>query len=201
MVGATCLYTFTSSFATLNGVYRTRAETTFLDAVASGVDFVSNLYTPAGLSRTQYNADYSSYQSDMVAVIESVTNNSLVYYVPESILATVPDPTIKEYYPLILVANLGVQQNPQVVLPLIDAVKDKIQATLGTTDPVRVVTNPENKVYLTDSQYETLVAARAANIQALSPLSVQLQAANTQIAYLAAKVASYEALIAQLSGV
>jgi len=198
-VGATCSFAFIAKFASLNGIYRIRAETTFADSIASGVDFVSNLYVPAGLAQSDFNADYNGYATDRVTILESVENSSIVYYTPESIFSKVPDPTIREYYPLVLVVDLGVQANTQAVLPLIDQVKDLIQASLGTTDPLRVVTNPQNKVYLTDAEYEDLVEARQDNISELVPLSVQLKNEVDKNTILAAKVAAYEALIAQLS--
>ena len=198
-VGATCLYTLIPKFATLNGVYRNRAETTFLDAVASGVDFVANLYTPAGLSQTDFNIDYASYRQDAVLVLESVLDSSIVYYVPESIFHTVPDPTINEYYNLVGVIQLGVFKNTSDILPALDSIKDTVQAQLGVTDPLRVVTNTSNKMYLTDGQYESITTARSTNIRVLSPLSVQLAQANKQIQNQAAKIAAYEALIAQLT--
>ena len=195
-VGTTCSFTFKPRFASLNGVYTIASTTTYLIAVASGINFVSGLYTPAGLSQTDYNADASSYTSDRIAVLELVSDTSVVYYVPESVFATVPDPTIQEYYPLILTVNLGVQLNVQAVLPLVTSIGDLVTATLGTTDPLRVVTNPAKKVYLTNAEYETLVTAREANIAALSPVSVQLKAAQDLIILQAAKIASYEALLA-----
>ncbi len=200
-VGATCLFEFTSQFSTLNGVYRIRAETTFNDSIASGVDYVDNLYTPAGLTQEDFNADYSSYVKDRVTILESVVDNTVVIYTPESIFQKVPDPTIREYYPLVLVVDLGVQKNTQVVLPLMDHIQDLIQASLGTTDPLRIVTNPQNKVYLTDAQYEILEEAREDNKEILVPLSVQLKQEQDKVTYLAAKCAAYEALIAQLGGV
>lgn len=200
-VGATCRFTFTAKFSTLDGVYRTRAETTFKDALVAGIDFVSNLYIPAGLSQDDFTTDSNGYMTDRIVVLESVIDSSVVYYVPESVFLLVPDPTIKEYFPLILVVDLGVQQNTQAVLPLLDNVKDMIQSTLGTKEPLRVITNPENKVYLTSSEYEDLVAARQESIQELLPLSVQLKRALDDKAFLAAQVAAYEAVIAQLSTV
>lgn len=198
-VGSTCLFTFTTQFATLNGVYTTRGATTFAAAIASQVDFVANLYTPAGLSATNYQADYASYQNDNVAILESVADNTVVYYVPESALALVPDPTIKEYVPLTLVVDLGVQQNTQAILPLLNTIKDAVQASLGSTNPCYVLGNKVNKVYLTDTQYQALVTARAENVQTLIPLSLQLQNEVAKNTYLAAKVAAYEALIASLA--
>lgn len=198
-VGTTCLFTFISNFSTLDGIYRIRAETTFLDAIASNIDFVENLYIPAGLSSTEFNADYSSYTSDRVAVLESVVNTDVLYYVPQSIILNVPDPTVNEYYSLILVTKLGVFKNTQTIFPLLDSINDIIQAQLGISEPVRVVTNPENKVYLTQAQYDTIVEARAASAATISPLSVQLVQAQQQNTYLSSLVAQYEALIVQIA--
>ena len=198
-VGATCKFTFVTRFITLSGVYRIRAETTFQDALASGIDFVSNLYIPAGLQQADFNVDQSQYFSDKVVVLESVLDDSVVYYVPESIFQTFPDPTVKEYFPLVLVVNLGVQENTQAIYPLLDSVKDLVQSTLGTTDPLRIITNPQNKVYLTDAEYAILVEARQTNIQSLIPLTVQVHALQQDNLFLAAKVASYEALLAQVA--
>jgi hypothetical protein len=196
-VGTTCAFVFTSRFTILDGVYKVRAEVTFTNAISSGVDFVENLYTPVGLSSGDFSTDYASYTKDRVLVLEAVADSTKVFYIPESLFAKVPDPTIKEYYSLIMVVNLGVHKNTQVVIPLIDSIKDTVQASLGVTDPVYVATNPDNKVYLTDTQYQALVVAREANVQQLVPLSVQLKQEQDRNTILATKVAYYENLIAQ----
>ena len=196
-VGSTCLFEFISKFETLNGVYRVRSETTFMDSISAGVDFFKNLYAPAGLTQVDYTADYGSYKKDRVVILESVVDNTVVYYAPESVFGKVPDPTIREYFPLVLAVDLGVQKNTQAILPLVEFVEDKIRDSLGTTNPVKIITDPNNRVYLTDAQYATLEAAREANKVALATLSAQLRASEEQRIILAAKVAAYEALIAQ----
>jgi hypothetical protein len=198
-VSSTCLFTFITKFSPLNGVYRVRAETSFADAVASNTDFITYLYTPAGLGQADFNTDYPSYLNDKVLVLESVSTPLTVYYVPESIFQTIPDPTVREFVPLMATMNLGVHQNTQRIYPLLDQLKDLIQASLGITDPLLVMTNTQNKVYLTDTQYQTLEATRQASIHALIPLSLQLKQAQDDNAVLAAKINAYEALIKQLS--
>lgn len=198
-VGSTCSFEFLDKFSTLNGIYKIVAETTFLASISSGVDYVKNLYTPAGLNQTDFNTDFATYKNDAVAVLESVADSNVVYYAPESIFLKVPDPTIREYFPLVLVVDLGVQKNPQTVLPIIDQIKDLIQAGLGTTDPVRIVTDPNKKIYMTDAQYAVLEAAREANTSELIPLSIQLAKEVDKVTYLNAKIAAYENLIKELS--
>lgn len=198
--GSICRFNFTARFSSLDGIYKTIAVVTFSDSVASGRDFVSGLYTPAGLSQTDFNADYPSYLGDKVLILESVLDSSVVYSVPESVFLTVPDPTIREYFPLVMVVNLGVQKDSQKVVPLIDNVKDLIQSTLGTTDPVRLITSEQNKIYLTDEEYAALEEEREANVENLSPLRVQFKQLQDQNQILAAKIAAYEALLIQLGG-
>jgi hypothetical protein len=194
----TCLFEFISKFDAINGVYRIIAETTFANSVASGVDFYTNLYVPSGLSKTDFNTDYESYKKDLVYVLQSVTDDTVVYYVPGSIIGKIPDPTIREYFPLVMAVDLGVQKNTQMILPLIDLIKDLVTASLGSENPVRIMTDPNKKLYLTDGQYAVLEAARNANKEVLVPLSVQLKQEQDKNTVLAAKVAAYEELIRTL---
>lgn len=198
--GSTCRFVFKERFESLDGIYKVRAVMTFNDSIASGVDYIAGLYTPAGLSQDDFNTDYPTYRGDTVVVLESILDTSIIYYVPQTVFRLVPDPTIREYPPLVLVANLGLHKGTQKILPLIDGIKDLIQSTLGTTDPVRLVTNPNNKSYLTDAEYEELEEARAANIQELIPPSVQIKQLQDQNLILATKIAAYEALLIQLGG-
>jgi hypothetical protein len=198
-VGSTCLFTFSIRFSTLNGAYRIRAQTTFQDALTSGINFVNHLYIPAGLSQADFDADYRQYISDGIAVLESVKDNNVIYYVPESLFLTIPDPTIKEYLPLILVAELGVFENTQVIYPVLDQINDLMQSGLGVANGLRILTNPQNKAYLTQSQYQIIQDARDANIKTLVPLSVQVKTLQEEKAYLATLCAEYEAVIARLS--
>jgi len=194
----TCLFEFIAKFETLDGVYRIIAETTFSNSVSSGIDFYNNLYLPAGLTKTEFAADYEGYKKDRICVLQSVTDNTVIYYIPESIIRTVPDPTVREFFPLVLAVDLGVQKNPQAVLPVIEEITDLIKDSLGSENAVRLVTNPDKKVYLTEAQYVTLEAAREANKQVLVPTRVQLKQEQDKVTLLTAKVAAYEALIESL---
>lgn len=193
--GTTCKFVFSPRFTSLDGVYRVRAQTTFKDAVDSEVDFVANLYDPAGLSVTDFNADYADYLNDVVLILEAVEDAAVTLYAPESLFAQVPDPTIREYLPLVLAVDLGVQKNTQAVLPLIEQVGDLIKSILGTTNPARLISSRQNKLYLTDAEYAVVEAARADNIRQLTPLRVQLKTLQDQNTYLAAQLKAYEDLI------
>jgi hypothetical protein len=197
LIGSTCAFTFTLRFSSLNGVYRVKAETTFKDAIKDGIQFTDTLYTQAGLSAADYANDVASYAHDQVCILESVVDKTILLTVPESIILGVPDPTIREYHSLMLVAALGPIANTQMVLPLLAQITDIIQATLGVTDPVRITANPDAKVYLTENQYAALQATRNANIRALAPLTVQIQTLQAQLTQATAKNAAYEALLAK----
>lgn len=197
-IGTTYAFSFLPAFDALDGVYRVRAETTFEDSISSGVDFVRNLYIPAGLTDTDFKNDYINYKVDKVSVLESVVDSSIIYYTPESIFRTIPDPTIQEYYNLNLIVKLGAFKNVQDVLPLIQTLQDTIGSEIGVTDKIIVTTNSNKKIYLTQLQYQTLVDERNANINRAESLAVRLRNEQNLRLLLASKVAEYEALIAQL---
>jgi len=151
------------------------ATMTFGTAVASGVNFVDSIYTRAGLSSSDFDVDYPSIKNDQVYLLKSVSNSDVLLHMPGSFFRLVPDPTVREYYDLMLVLPMGAFSNTQVVLPVVQQATDLIQSQLGISTPPSVLSDSTRKVYLTESEYEVIQAARDANKVALAPLSVQIE--------------------------
>ncbi len=196
-IGTTYSFTFVTDFQSLDGIYRVRAETTFSDCISSGVDFVSNLYVPAGRTSDDFKNEFVNYKNDKVAVLELVANSSVIYYVPESIFLNIPDPTVREYYNLNLLVKLGAFERVESILPFVESVQDLLSSELGVTDTIKVITNSKRKIYLTQAEYQNLVNERDQNINRATSLRVQLVNKEKEIAYLRSLVSSYEALIKQ----
>jgi len=199
-VNTTCLFTFAADFGALNGAYKVQATTTFQNALAVNSSSIQDVFELVGLTQDNYLSRYNEFLTDTVLILESVGSTSLTIYIPTTLLGgNVPDPTIREYLPLELVVDLGIQKSPQMVLPLITQIKDLIATHVGTEEAARLVTSRRNAVYLTDSAYETIVAARQSLIEEQTPLIAQLQTAQNTITYLSALVKSYEDKILALS--
>lgn len=153
--GTTYALTFTTAFASLNGIYTATVISTFDDLVASGVDFMAGLYTPAGLTQDDFVADYPSLKGSQVYLCQVTTNPDVVYYIPETIISGTPDPTVKKYLRIILMADLGIHESVDPVVPLKTLVQDQVTALIGTTDSVKLGANDLKPVYMTDAQYRT----------------------------------------------
>lgn len=198
LVGSTCLFSLATKFASLDGVYTVSALSTFNDMIVNNQDFVANLYTPAGLAKADYIADFSSYEGGMVAIVQSVVDTSVTYYFPESILAMVPDPTVKKYQQIYMAIVLGAFKDTSTYSWAKTQVDAIMTAITGTTNQVKFMANPDNDVWLTDSEYAALDATRTANIKATESLYTQLQAALEAQSALQARIKTLEEAIVAL---
>ena len=198
-VGATCLFTFSTPFATLNGVYTIVKTMTFETALGAGVDFVSSLYTPAGRTQENYASEYTSFSGQTVLQLQGVGSSAAVtYYAPLGVLSQIPDPTVKRYSDVYLAIKIGAFNDEATYTWLKGELDDLVSSVTGNTDTAQFYSNPSDDVYLTQSQYNALVAARAANIKTIAPLSVQNQALQNQIDTLQTMVNSYRTALLAL---
>lgn len=196
-IGTTCLFKLTTKFASLDGIYTVNALAAFDDLIQSKVDFVTNLYTPAGLSKTDYATDYSTYSGSVVAVVSPVSDSTITYYFPEAVIRLMPDPTVKKYQNVYMAILIGAFKDTNTYTWIKTQIDDIVSSVTGTTNQTRFLANPDNDIWLTDSEYEALEATRAANIKAVVPLYEQLQTALTANAALQARIKALEtALIA-----
>lgn len=199
-IGSTCLFTLTPKFSSLNGVYTVTALAAFNDLVSNAnINFVQNLYTPAGLTRQDYINDFNSYQNENVAIVSSVEDASTTYYFPEAIIATVPDPTVKKYPNYYFGILIGPYQNENVLQDLASQIGEMVTNTTGVTNPVRYLYDPAKSTWLTASQYQALEEERQQNIKQADSLYTQLQNALSTISTLQSQVDTLQQVIVQLS--
>ena len=167
-------YQFTTGFTSLNGIYTLVELLTYNQAVAQGVDFVANLYTPAGLSSTQYTTDASNYLNDTVLVLQSVnTTPTVTLYVPGSLLAMIPDSMVSCYNKLAIGVNLGVFADQTTLNWIITEINNILSSALGVTNPA--VLYSLGTTYMRVSDYNTLVATREAAATGYNTTYQQLQ--------------------------
>ncbi len=193
-VGATALFTFATPFALLNGVYSIVKTMTFETALASGVDFVAALYTPAGRTASEYASEYQAYAGQIVLQLQTVTAATVAtYYVPLGVLSQVPDPTIQRYDDIYLSIHIGAFADETVYTWIAGQVNDLLASVTGNPDTAQFYSNPSDAIYLTQGQYAALVAQRTANIKTISPLIVQNQKLQQTIDSLQTLIRAYQA--------
>ena len=195
-VGTTALFTFTTPFAKLNGIYTLQATTLYETAVAQGIDFVNGLYVPAGLTENDYNNDWKTYAGQTVLTLQSVTTPATVIYPLEPLLALIPDPTVKNYPNLYVAIMLGCYADQTKLQWLVDEINNIAQSVTGTTNSAKLLFNSSK--WLTQAEYAAIDTARQANVKATQPLYEALQAQIAENNRLKTLVSAYEATLIEL---
>jgi len=171
-IQSTCSYTFTTGFTSLNGIYTVDELLSFKEAITTGIDFVINLYTPAGLPSSQYTTDASSYQTDIVLYLVPA-NGGTPIYAPASILATVPDPMIGCYNNLAIGVSLGLFADQTTLAWIISELNSIIGGVVGVSSPVKLYSL--GTTYMSVADYAALETTRNAAKTAYTTLYQQLQ--------------------------
>lgn len=196
-VGCVCSLTLGNGFSKLNGNYYVALEMPFKDAVSSKIDFMKFLYTPAGKSSADYEADYNSYLSDTVLVCNSITDNSVVYYIPTSLLLAPPDPSVKAYYRRFAIIDLGIADDANALLPAITQIGQIATAATGITNCVSMGSNKTNLTYMTDDAYQSYLATLSQYKTTLENPITTIQKLERENADLRARLAANEEQLIQ----
>ena len=151
-IQSTCSYTFTTGFTSLNGIYTVDELLSFKEAITTGIDFVINLYTPAGLPSSQYTTDASSYQTDIV-----------LYLVP----------VIGCYNNLAIGVSLGLFADQTTLAWIISELNSIIGGVVGVSSPVKLYSL--GTTYMSVADYAALETTRNAAKTAYTTLYQQLQ--------------------------
>lgn len=173
-LGTISAYTFTTDFASLNGIYELTELVTYDQAIANGVDFASSLYTPAGVATTQLATDAPTYVGTTVLMLTPVNvTNGTPIYVPTPVLATTPDSMVACYNNVALGINFGLFQDQTTINWVITELNQILKATLGIDNPAILYSLGTQYMKITD--FELLQAQRAAQASEYNTLYSQLQ--------------------------
>lgn len=199
-INTTAKFFFTAPFNALDGIYTLTHMMRFESALEDGVNFVESLYVPAGQTQSQYDLDWVNYKKTTVLKLVQPkarpTDPDVIYYVPETLLAKVPDPQIIKAYDLYLAIDLGIFSDPNAITYMRDQLDDIAASVTGTLKTTNVFSN--KTVYMTQVDYDAVETERAARIEGLDLFSKVNQELLAEISRLQTLVRNLEdALIAQ----
>jgi hypothetical protein len=178
-LNSVCYYTFQSRFSALTGIYQLVEVMTFDDAVSNSIDLVNSCYIPAGLTSNDYENDWANYQDDIIMGLMSVTDSSTTYYIPSTLMDTVPDPTVSAYDDIAIVIQVGTYKDSDIPSWILNEINGIVTKITGTENPAVMVSLDTQ--YLTQNQYDTLKEERKANAIAYNPLYQQIVDQNKTI--------------------
>lgn len=195
-VGTTAKFTFSAPFTDLNGIYTLTQALSFEAAVADEISLFDHFYALAGQDRELFDAEWADYKADTILKLVSVADASVVVYAPSLTLAKVPDPQILKCQQLYLAVDLGTFQDVEEVSYMLDQIDDIAAGVSGTQKKTQLYSS--GTVWLTASDYQIIVDARADRITGLDLQSKIITAQAATIIRLQTLVAQYEATLISL---
>lgn len=136
--------------------YTCRSLRTLSDIAASGEQIWERYYEP-------YKVSIEAYQQDLtnnVCIVGLQAGTGEWAYVPESFIASVPDPNGVMYTPVMLGVYLGAVEDTFSLDGLQAQIESLVQATLGVKPQIKGVAAGQS-VILSHEEHDRLVAARA----------------------------------------
>lgn len=155
-------FTFKSALNKWNGIYRVNAILSYAEMVSLNLDLFTLTYQPNSLTEDNFNTDLDQIRTGKIVKLISVTDETVIHYVPEHLFDLVPDGSVQQYYRLGLAVNLGVFDDPEQLNVIKTEVEQVVNSMLGVTDSVVIYT--VNSAWMTTAEYKTLEDARKAAV-------------------------------------
>lgn len=179
--GSFAKFTFINKMDALNGIYQVVGVENFDEALLRGVDFYKLLYTPAGLSETDWTTDYVGYKGADIYWLQPTDTTKDKIPVPYSALSTIPNINVGRYYNYNLLVTVGLYDTPDMLSGLASQINDLVSSTTGEKSNVYWTASSSGAIYKTRDEYKALDTARKAKVTKLMPLSTQINTLNKQI--------------------
>ena len=145
-----------------SGIYRLDKVLQYLELATSGIDLYANLYQPLAISKDVYNSDLNNLADDIVYKLVDPTDESVVYYMPQSFIKD-SDPSVEKYNKLLLTIDLGIQSDPDKFSEIQSIMEQMFEKMWGITpqgdNPLATVAIYDH-IWLTTTQMEQIEKAR-----------------------------------------
>lgn len=194
-----CKFTFVEKFSALNGVYRVVKKMTYEQARTENIDFYKFLYNPVGLTKEDYSKDLDNYVNDTVLQLIDLKQQNTIYLYT-SLLKSVPDPTVKTYDQVILGINLGYFKNATDYEWIKSEFVEYIKQRLGSDGDAKFFAKQENKVWLTDQEYQQIEDKRKTNIKNAMSVFQKNEELQNEIINLRNIIKTYDDLLTRVKG-
>lgn len=193
VTGTTASFTFVAGFTALNGIYKLTKITDWETSLKDGVNVYESVYVPLGINQATFDVDWLNYATGNVLTLEDANDADVVYYIPESLVATVPDPQIVKCYDLWLGIDLGVFDDPNKVAYMVDELNDTAAAVTGTSETTHMFR--KTVTWMTKADYDAMDTARSVAITGLDLKTKTIQELLALVQQQATLIAAYEDLL------
>ena len=196
--GVTYSFTFVTSFASFNGIYTLVKLMTYDEYLADGGDLFFDLFNPVGMTNDQMQEDMETIRSSKIMKLvtpEAIDTEPRTVFMPTCYAEDNPDHNVEKYLRIGVTVYIGVTKDVELLTFMKNALSEYVTAATGIDPQPQFVSVGET--WLTDSQYEEIVASRdEAKKRIINYYSENLRL-EKRIASLQAKLNAYEEIIVQ----
>lgn len=192
--GVTYKLTFHEGFEELNGLY-TVLQLLSNEEMISQEYTLEDTYLAIGKTEEEFDMDKPKYRDNTFVKILSI-ETEVEYFISELMLLNIPDFSVKPYYNLGLLVNLGSFTHVDDVSGMSLTIKTVLETNYGiVSDPI-VMTHGK-QVWLTDSEYLDILDTRAQLKQTIENPNSVIKKQNQLITELLRRNAALETLLLQ----
>jgi hypothetical protein len=198
IVGAVYNFKFKSEFSEFDDIYKVVQILTYEEYVSNGGNLLSDFFEPVNKTQEDVDACIEHVRTcDMLKLTkpneESMTETR---YVSTYFLDETPDYNVKKYNNFGLIANVGIVGDVESLRFMKDNIKEAFESVLGITPKVSFVIL--NEKWLTDAQYEEVLAERDESKKKLYSYYAENLRLQKQVSQCNTKIMEYERLIISL---
>lgn len=182
---------FLPAYDALDGIYEVVQKKNYNELVLDSIDIVANFYDKVGLTEEDWAVDAPTLQMDYFYKLEFPGDGleKLFIWVPSAKLKGYPNPNVKRYKRITLMADLGVIDDDTDITDAIGVINNTL------LDHIGVEANCDPGIYdqtwMTGAEYAAVVADRETRkttvvnpVTQVRQLNDQLMIANNRIAAL-----------------
>jgi len=146
--------------STNQGFYTVLASMSFERLLELKIDLITELYSPASLTETDYENHRASYAGVIFYRLQDANDPTSIICVPTTIITQVPRSDIGSYGNLVLGVNCGPLADATVIAEAEQVIADVLEYLQGLNVTVRHAV--KTSTWMLESEYEALVTSREA---------------------------------------
>lgn len=189
-------FTFKQTLNSLNGIYNVESILSYAEILRTNIDIFKLTYQANSLSSDIFNADLETIRLGKIAKLISVTDTSVVLYVPEHLFDKVPDGSVQKYFQMGLAVDLGIFDDPEQLSVIRSEIEQIVNSMLGTTNKTVIYT--VKNIWMTTDAYQEIANDRETKVTRVSNHYTDKLSLIKQVDSLKTKLAYYETALKAL---
>lgn len=154
-------FTFYSKLSIYDGIYKLTNIMSLDEIQDNAIDLYEFTFKPASYTEEEYSAEVDNIKSSRILKLKKADDSSSTLYIPEYYIIKQPNVNVSPYQRLGIVCNLGIFNDPNVLLSYKKEIEELLLDRLGIDKKFVIYTIEE--IWMTDDEYQQIEEERKQN--------------------------------------